>query len=64
MRAKMATKRQRLEANQKHTFLQRLNEKFTSKNVEKDLKTSQAACYQLDIECVSICRITECNNTE
>nr|KAG5711861.1 hypothetical protein BaRGS_026302 [Batillaria attramentaria] len=50
MRASMAAKRQRLEVKQKQSFLQHMSDKFASKTTEKDLRTSQKACYQLDTE--------------
>lgn len=49
MRASMAAKRQRMEVKQKESFLQHMSDRFASKTTEKDLKTSQTACYQLDI---------------
>eukprot|EP00916_Digyalum_oweni_P019477 GHVL01032394.1.p1 GENE.GHVL01032394.1~~GHVL01032394.1.p1 ORF type:complete len:275 (+),score=57.84 GHVL01032394.1:87-911(+) len=50
MRASMAVKRQRWEVKQKESFVQHMSHRFASKTVEKDLHTSQKACYQLDSE--------------
>ena len=55
MRASMAAKRQRMEVKQKEWFVQQMSSRFASKTVEKDLHTSQKACYQLDLENVSRC---------
>lgn len=54
MRASMAVKRQRWEVKQKESFVQHMSHRFASKTVEKDLHTSQKACYQLDSESVSV----------
>lgn len=45
-------KRQRKEVENKQTFVQRMNERFASRNVAKDLYKSQKVCEQLDSQMV------------
>lgn len=45
-------KRQRKEMENKQTFVQRMNERFASRNVAKDLYKSQKVCEQLDSQMV------------
>lgn len=51
-------KRQKTEMERKQTFVQRMNDKFSIKNIEKDLYKSQKVCEQLDSQLVS--KITVC----
>uniref|UniRef100_A0A0B6Z892 G patch domain-containing protein 11 n=1 Tax=Arion vulgaris TaxID=1028688 RepID=A0A0B6Z892_9EUPU len=48
MRAVMAVKRRKADESRKDTFMDRLKERFSYKNLEKDLRTAQKACLQLD----------------
>ena len=52
LRSWLSVKRRRLEQGWKERFQQKISNKYASKNVEKDLHTSQAACFQLDREMV------------
>ena len=54
MRAKMMHKRQKVYHQQQSGFKQRMNEKFTEREVEKDLAKSQRICDELDGKAVSI----------
>ncbi|XP_059154910.1 G patch domain-containing protein 11-like [Physella acuta] len=50
MRAAMLAKRQKAVEKQKETFVGRMSERFSEKHVERDLRTAQRACLQLDQE--------------
>lgn len=50
----MTHKRQRMESQRKHDFMNRMNKTFASKTAEKDLYNSQKVCEQLDSQLVII----------
>ncbi|GFR97938.1 G patch domain-containing protein 11-like [Elysia marginata] len=50
MRSIMVAKRKKIEEKLQASFRGRISERFTEKNVERDLRTAQKACLQLDQE--------------